>query len=84
MRNSCSDFFFLGIAFVYKRTMRSRKNCLAYEIKVVLSVYDKKSCHFILTNIVVNDMIIMTRKVVKIIRGKHKREEMVLCLYLIS
>lgn len=84
MRNSCSDFFFLGIAFVYERTMRSRKNCLAYEIKVVLSVYDKKSCHFILTNIVVNDMIIMTRKVVKIIRGKHKREEMVLCLYLIS
>ena len=26
---------------------------------------DKKSCHFVLTNIVVNDMMNMTRKVVK-------------------
>ena len=81
MRNSCSDFFFLGIAFVYERTMRSRKYCSAYEIKAVLSVYDKKSCHYVLTNIVVNDMMIMTRKVVKVIRGKHDRKEMVLCLY---
>ena len=61
--------------------MRSRKYCSAYEIKAVLSVYDKKSCHSVLTNIVVNDMMIMTRKVVKVIRGKHDRKEMVLCLY---
>lgn len=30
-----------------------------------LALNDKKSCHSVLTNIVVNDMMIMTRKVVK-------------------
>ena len=37
---------------------------------------DKKSCHFILTNKVVNDMIKMTRKVVKNLIRKRRDETM--------
>lgn len=37
---------------------------------------DKKSCHFILTNKVVNDMMRMTRKVVKNLIRKRRDETM--------